>query len=174
MTRDEQIEKALDLLRPVDRSICRGYLSQALDDLEITRSHNRVLTDLYAKDSRKALKAYRDVVARARVARNQLTETLRVSIDRLQSMRGQSAIDFDGLLEDCDKMLSETYRKHRQDFEKRNAAAWARNIFSLLDRGCPPLTKGGEWPTLAAILDGSDDDFFHFCRLHASANSGQL
>jgi hypothetical protein len=87
-------------------------------------------------------------------------------------MRGRSPIDFDELLEDCDKMLGETHHKSRLDYEKLNATAWAWNIFGLLDRDDPPLTKGGEWATLAAILDGSDDDFFHYCSLYRK-NSGQ-
>jgi hypothetical protein len=66
MTRDEQIKKALSLLQPADRSACSRCLNQALDDLDISRSQNRVLEDLYAKGSRKSLKAYRDVVDRAR------------------------------------------------------------------------------------------------------------
>jgi hypothetical protein len=163
MTRDEQVRKALDLLRPVDRNACTRYLGQALDDLDITRSQNQILEDLYAKGSRKSLKAYRDVVDRARVVRNRLPEGMRASIDRLQSMRGRPPIDFNELLEDCEKMLSEPFKKARLDYEKLNAASWAWNIFGLLDRDDPPLTKGGEWPTLAAILDGSDGDFFHHC-----------
>jgi hypothetical protein len=172
MTREEQIKKALDLLRPADRSACIRLLTQALDDLELTGSHNQVLQHLYAKSSRKSLKAFRSVVDRARVARNGLPETMQASIDRLQLMRGQSPLDFDELLEDCDKMLSETYQKARLDYEKLNAAAWAWNIFGLLDRDDPPLTKGGEWASLAAILVGSDDDLFHYCSLYRK-NSGQ-
>jgi hypothetical protein len=73
-----------------------------------------------------------------------------------------------------DKILEQPKTRSRVDYVKLNAVAWAWNIFGLLGLDAPPLTKGGKWPKLAAILSGSKDDFFHHCQIYyGGLSSGQ-
>jgi len=170
MTREQQIKHALALLRPANREACKAFVNQALDDLEITRSQNEGLEHLYGKSSRKSLESYRLALDRARVARNRLPEGMRRAVDRLLVMRGHSPADFESMIRDCAKILKEPYRRPRIDYIKLKAAFWAWNIIGLLNLPNPPLTKDGKWPKLAAILDGSDGDMFHYCLLYARAD----
>ncbi len=162
MTRADQIKKALNLLKPVDRAACEKYLNWALDDLAKTKAENQHIRDLAA---RKALTAYRKVLLRAQVAYKRLPDGLKQTLGALGKIDGQQEANFETLIKYCDRVLIGPHPRSKKDYFKYNAAAWARNLLNLMDMESP-LTHNGKWPALAAILHGDDassDDLFHHC-----------
>jgi hypothetical protein len=174
MTRASQIKEALKLLKPADRAACVKYLNAALDDLEITKAANQQLHDVASKEARKTLASYRDVLRRALVTYKRLPDGLKQTLDALGRIRGQGAVNFEALIDNCERTLAAPRARSKKDYVKYNAAAWAKNVLDLLDMKSP-LTRDGDWPTLAAILHGGSgaDDLFHHCgQWSASQNSG--
>ncbi len=175
MTREDQIKKAVRLLKPADRAACEKYLNEALDDLAKTKAENQHIRDIAS--ARKALTAYRKVLLRAKVAYKRLPDGVKPTLQALGRIGGQRGVDFEALIRDCDRVLTGPHPSSKRDYFKYNAAAWAKNILDLMIMESP-LTHNGKWPKLAAILHGDassdSDDLFHHCsEYNASRNSGQ-
>ena len=174
MIRKDQVNEALKLLKPTDRTACIKYLNAALDDLAITKAANQHLRDIASKEARISLTAYRKVLLRTSVAYKRLPDGLKQTLGALGTIAGQGAVNFGDLIDNCDRVLSAAHARSKKDYFKINAVAWAKNILNLLDRKSP-LTRGGDWPKLAAILHGDpeSDDLFHHCGMYnSSTNSG--
>ena len=175
MTREEQIKKALNLLKPADRAACIKYLIAALDDLAITKEANQQLSDIASKEARKTLTIYRAALERTRAAYKKLPDGLKQTLGALGRISGQGEVNFGALIDDCDRVLTAPHARSKKDYFKYNTAAWAGNVLHLLDIESP-LTHEGKWPALAAILhgDASSDDLFHHCSEYndASRNRG--
>src|SRR5260370_26627083 len=164
MTREDQIKKALELLKPVDRAACVKYLNEALGDLEKTKEENQRLYDIAAKESRKSLEAYRGALRKVQSTRNGLPDGLKQILDISNTIDGQGEVNFGTLINNCERLLAAPHVRSKKDYVKINAAAWAKNLLNLLDIESP-LTHDGKWPALAAILygDGDSKDLFHHC-----------
>ena len=174
MRKRDQISEAVKLLKPSDTVAARKYIDQAIAYLRIVKSENQVLEDLAAKSSRKSIEAFGMAIARAEAAFKRMPNGMRAAFDRSIEIEGREPIPFEAAKKICAKILAAPHHRSRIDYVGLNAAAWAWNLFGLLDLPNPPLTKGGQWPKLAAILADTDEDMFHHCRLYyrRGANSG--
>ena len=177
MKKRDQISKALKLLRPSDAVAARKYIDQAIVSLNVAKSENLLLEDLAAKKSRKLLEAFQRAIDRARVAFTSMPDGMRTAFDRSIEIEGHEPIPFDAAISTCGKILAAPHLRSKIDHVGLNAAALAWNLFGLLDLPNPPLTRGGKWPKLAAILintdEDEDEDMFHHCRLYKrGASSG--
>jgi hypothetical protein len=174
MKKRDQISKALKLLKPNDVATARRYIDEAITSLNAAMSENQLLEELAAKDSRKSLKAFRSAMARAEVAFRSMPDGMRAAFDRSIEIGGHKPIAFNAAIGVCDKILAAPHHRSRIDYVGLNAAAWAWNLFGLLELPSPPLTKRGTWPKLAAILVNTNADMFHHCRLYKrGASSGR-
>jgi hypothetical protein len=171
--KQDQISKAVKLLMPRDTAAARKYVGWAITNLNVAKSENHHLEDLAAKKSRKSLEAFQKAIDRARVAFTKMPDGMRIVFDRSIEIEGHKPIPFDAAISACRKVLAAPHRRSKIDYVGLNAAASAWNLFGLLDLPNPPLTRGGKWPKLAAILVNSDEDMFHHCRLYKrGASSG--
>jgi hypothetical protein len=174
MKRQDQISKAIKLLQPNDKAAARRYVSEAIAYLNDVKSDNQSLEDLAAKNSRKSLVAFRRALARAEVTFKSMPNGMKLAIARSIEIEGQTSIPFGAAIRICDKILAAPHHRSKIDYVGLNAAASAWNLFGLLEFPDPPLTKGGKWPKLAAILVDTNKDMFHHCRRYSerSASSG--
>jgi hypothetical protein len=171
VTRDDQVRKALKLLKPANRKECTDYLHQALDDLAITKAENQRESEIASKESRKALDVFRKALTRAIDKHKRLPVGLQETLEAGGRIGGRHGMDdLVGLIRHCDKLLALRPRSQK-DYIKKNAAAWAKNILDLLSIESP-LTHDGKWPRLAAILHGeaSSSDLFHHCSEYKSSS----
>jgi len=93
---EEQIKRALKLLKTAEDEAARKILKKAIEELAVVEKENRHLADLYAKSSRKALKAFRAAIRRADATYKSLPAGMKLTINHLHEV-SRSPFTFDAL-----------------------------------------------------------------------------
>jgi hypothetical protein len=164
MIRADQVKAAIKIIGPADREACEKLLKTALDFIDMDAADSQREKDVASKDARKALAAYRAVLARARVAHQKLPAGMKQCLAMLGRINGDPAHRFDDHIANCDRTL-DVPREYPFDFVKLSAAGWASYVLQNLDMKTS-ATRGGKWVKLAAILYAGDKsiDMLHHCR----------
>ena len=174
MDREERVKRAINLLKPRDKAAARRYLMWAINEIEETRRDNQHLKDLYSADARQALDDFHIALKNAAIRYKRLPDGIKQTIGILLVQRGHLSSAFDNVIKVTTSVRNERLRRQSKiDYVGLNAAAVAWNIFGLLGMAGPPLTNGGQWPQLAAILAGSDLNFFEHCRRYRKGIAAQ-
>jgi hypothetical protein len=165
MTRDSQIAAVIKLLVPADRAQCTRFVVSALNDIDLAKRDHQHEDDLGSKSAKKALRAHRSALNRARSTHAGLPDGLKQTLEASAKTFAREQLDFSASIDVCDRIL-ELHRRRVIDFPRIKAAAWAKNILDLEGIACS-LKKKGTWPKLAAILHGSPkEDFYHHCSVY--------
>ena len=86
--KQDQISKAVKLLKPSDTAAVRKYVGRAITYLNAVKSENHHLEDLAAKKSRKSLEAFQKAIDRARAAFTNMPDGMRTVFDRSIEIEG--------------------------------------------------------------------------------------
>jgi hypothetical protein len=172
MTREKQMSAAIKLLKPHDKIGCTKLLVMAFDFIDVERKQRLHEKGVASKRALNSLKAYRLVLRRAKAAQNGLPAGVQHNLKLLGSIDGLPELVFEKLLAACDDLLR-VNKPTSFDNVKWYSAVWAKDILDRLGKESP-LTRGGAWPELAAILYGESANLLHHCALvRDSRNAGK-
>jgi len=153
MTRDQQIQKALELLAPpaAERQECRHEICLALDMVEHSTA---VARSFRAGRSKKkgGLLRYHAALRRLLIAFNSLDPALKPWFNLAPGFTTRTAIEKE--IDKAESILAQPSAPPRRDGGRNKAAAAA--AYNLLTwRGhTATVTRGGRWEKLAKILAG--------------------